>query len=144
MGGTDRCGIDLAIRFKRSARTQQFYPDPVVEWLILVICFAGQELREMRIQQGGGGNRPFEKASNANKVPALAMAQCRIGNTLEKINALFHVIKESMWLRVPYLLHAGLLHPQEKAIELLPHLRTDLLTHLACIFACRLDTIHNG
>ena len=98
----------------------------------------------MRIQQGGGSCSAFEKAPDANEVPALAVAHSRIGNALEEINVLFHAVQESVWLRVPDLFHTGLFHPQEEAVELLPHLRADLLAHLPCIFACGFDAGLNG
>jgi hypothetical protein len=98
----------------------------------------------VRIQEGGGSCGAFEETPDTNKVPALAVTHSRISNALEEINILFHAVQESMWLRVPDLFHAGLLHLQEEAVELLPHLRADLFAYLPGIFARRFDAGHDG
>ena len=85
----------------------------------------------MRIQQGSGSHGAFEKAPDANKVPALAVAHSRVGNALEEINILFHIVQEFMWLRVPDLFHAGLLYPQEETVDF-PH-----ISELICSRTCR-------
>src|SRR6266852_1026590 len=49
--------------------------------------------------------------------------------------AFLHGSEKIMWPRVPDVLDARALYLQEYAIELLPHLRANLLAHLAQIFS---------
>src|SRR5207247_547910 len=80
--------------------------------------------------QGSCGCGAFEKSPDANKMPALAVAHCRIGYALKKIYFFLHTVEEFMWFRKPHLFHTGSLHLQEEAVELFPPLRTDLLDYL--------------
>src|SRR5690348_13258087 len=84
--------------------------------------------------------RPFEKASQANKMPAFAMVHRSISQTLDQLDAFFHPCQKAMWLGMPYPLDRVPLDLKIEPVHLFPHLRTDLLAYLACVLARAGDT----
>src|SRR3989442_2454657 len=115
MSRVNHRSIDFAIRFKRGTGTQQSYPAHVVKRLALILGLLRPEHREMRVQQGSCGCGAFLCAPDANKMPALAVAHCRIGYALKKIYFFLHTVEEFMWFRKPHLFHTGSLYLQEEA-----------------------------
>ncbi len=89
----------------------------------------------MHIQQRRGSGGTFDEAPHPHEMPAFAMVHSGIGNPVKELHPFFNAGEKGMRAGIPELVDAGLFEFQIEPIQLLPHLRADLLAYLPGIFA---------
>src|SRR6266487_182089 len=97
----------------------------------------------MNINQGSSDPGSFNIATDLDKLPAFVVAHRGVGEALETLDALVHADQKLMHAGEPDIGHTSTFNTQEEAIELLPHLRTDLIADLARVITGRADAGYN-
>ena len=77
-----------------------------------------------------------------NEMPSFAVSHRGVGYALEKMGAFLDRVQK--FTSCPHVLATRISDRVKQAVELLPHFRADLFTHLTSVFASRHDTRHNG
>src|SRR5580704_5307129 len=78
-----------------------------------------------------------------DKMPGLVVIHSRGGNSVKPVRAFSNQAHHSHGACIVVGLQLEASHVVEKAIQVLPHLRTNLLANLAGIFAGSADTLHD-
>jgi hypothetical protein len=123
------------VGLERRARPQQRDPFGIVLGDARHALSLRRRRAEPRFQQRRRRGRALDETSDLDVVPALVVAQRRIGDAVKQVRAFDHRPHDRARLLVPHLFALGLAHEQIHAIELLPHLAADLLANVSRVLA---------
>jgi hypothetical protein len=94
-------------------------------------------------EKGSGGGGALDEAAELDELPPFAVRHRRVGDALKKVDALDHRRQELVGARPRLRMRRITPHVEEQAVDLLPHLRADLLAHLPRVLACATDARGN-
>ena len=129
-------GVDAAVRLERGAALEQTHPFEILGRLVgdAIVGFArGLACGALVVgaEQRGDGVAALQEAPRLDELPALRVAEGRVGEALEEVDRLLDGAEELVRLPPPDRVDGRAAHGQVEAVDLLPHLGADLLAHLA-------------
>src|SRR3984893_6297353 len=126
----------FAIVCAATARVQHCQPLYQVD-ITSDLLSLGQKDVVFDVENTRGSICPFKEFAQLNKIPALIVGHGCVGDPLKQMAALHDPLKKLIAARTKKPLRFTGAKVQKHSIELLKHLRRDLLPHSSRSFACR-------